>query len=530
MKRWWIAVLVPAAIIAGVATWFFRPPREVSNGELLTYLPPTAEIAVLQRGLEESWLNVRKSLWFKKLIERPEFRKFAKKNRLDRAELSDTEQWILDVFGERALVGYVPDGQLPGRYSIFAFAPIGNRAKRLELWADIIQRGEKSEFKMVSSLHKGQEIVRLSVEGWPPNLIVKYAKIRGVVALVFSESEDALERYLDARGPTSGSSPVASAIVVELGRLGWLQAGACNGRGGLLRWALESAEPGKLRLTAVAPLCSTPSAPAGAAATMPLVSYLPEDSLLKMSGRLSEWSAVVESFIAYFRPDVGGDIRQRLEQMRARAPWLGDHFAAGVPSWQPVSERIPVPAPQVSLAAECLDEKQAQVAINALILDINRRGRVEIAVMPITVKGRKAQQVVAQSEKLAEQITRWPVLSFSEGALLAATGADLMDRMLADKAPAASRSQGNSLFWQVALTRQAARSALSAYTVFLLFTGNQPPPVVAPWLPRIEFALEALAAVRTVIAAGRIDGSDARVVLDAVHEDLPAAKAGGANK
>jgi hypothetical protein len=60
---------------------------------------------------------------------------------------------------------------------------------------------------------------------------------------------------------------------------------------------------------------------------------------------------------------------------------------------------------------------------------------------------------------------------------------------------------------------------LSAYTLFLLVSGGEPPPALAPWLPRIEFALEALGGLRTLDLNGKVEADKARLTAQATYED-----------
>ena len=136
--------LVAIVAMAGGVYWVLKPQRTVSDYDLLSCLPPAAEIVVFQRSLETDWLRLRHSAWFRTMMSRPELKPFAHQHGFDKPELSDAERWILDLIGMRVLAGYVPDPQKPGRYSIFAFAPVGNRAQRLET---IHRKDRKREFR-----------------------------------------------------------------------------------------------------------------------------------------------------------------------------------------------------------------------------------------------------------------------------------------------------------------------------------------------------------------------------------------------
>ncbi|MBI5395054.1 MAG: hypothetical protein HZA91_07135 [Verrucomicrobia bacterium] len=525
-----VIVLASLAGIVAYQAWLGHPAL-VSDRELLDFLPPPAEIAVLHRDVETDWRKVRGSNWFRKLMARPELRRFAKKNRLDRAELSDAETWILDIIGDRVLAARVPDPERPGGYSAFAFAPIGARAKRLELWADLIQRGQKTGFKLVSTDHHGHEVVRVLVEDWPSNLAVKYTKLRGVAVIVVSETEDTLEKYLDGRITATSAESLADAIGADLGLVNWLHLGASRGRaGGVVRWVLESKAPGQLRLTTLAPLAGPPPAKVeGAAPSAMLGARLADDALLRLRGRLSEWSAVAGAYVSFFLPERRGGAQGALGRLKENAPWMGDTFAVALLPGQVMSSKLPLPVPQLAAVVECTDERQAQTGIARAVMDLNQRAKLDLdlALQATTVGKAQAQRVISHSPDLAEQIKRWPVFTFAEHTLLAGSGDDVLAAMLArGLAATASKGDENSAVWEVAPTVQVARGALAAYTLSLLFTGRPPPPEVAPWLARVEFALDVLGAVRTMTVNGRVEGEWARLVMDMSCEDLPATAGG----
>jgi len=541
MKRWlFFSFLLLACLAALGYWWLFRPPPPISDGELLTYLPPTAEIAVFQRSLETDWLRLRRSAWFRKLTLRPELRKFAHKQGFDKEALSDAERWILDVIGERVLAGYVPDPQRPGRYSIFALAPVGTRAKRLEMWAEVLQHGEKAGFKMISSNHNGQEIVRVTVEDWPPNVVVKYAKARGVVVIVFSESENTLERYLDSgvlRKRRWGEAPprlegAGAMLQSELG--GWLtgrlhgQVGLWRDRRGCFVWALDTSEISGFRLTARVPLASTPQASAVTSVTTSgLLRRLPANALLTAGGAFNEWAAVAEAFAAFFQPALASFPREWLASLRESAPWVGDRFAAALLPWQPMSSKLPIPVPQWAVAVEAPDQKAARAAIVDGLEELNLRTGWQLSLKPAERDGVLLDRVASASNKLAKQIERWPAMTFDGGMLLAVSLEDLLLSMLVPRGTEATTPANCALSWQVARTCQAARGTLSAYTLFLLVSGNEPPPALAPWLPRIEFAIDALTGLRSLEVTGKAEAGKAYLTAQATYEDpVPSPTAG----
>lgn len=520
-----IRVLTVAVLsgLAGVVVYHvWLPSPLVSNESLINLLPATADVAVLHRDLETDWRRIRGSNWFKKLIARPEVKRFAHKNRLDRAELSDTEKWILDLVGDRVLAATVANPAQPGRYDIFAFAPIGGRAQRLELWADLIQRGQKAGLRLVTSDHQKQQIVRVLVEDWPPDLVVKYTKLRGVAVISISESEDTLERYLDGQTTPPGVESLAVELGGELGLVGWLQIGAWRSPVGPMRWVLESVEAGQLRLTTLAPLAGPPPAKVeGGMASAALAARLPADALMRLRGRLSEWSAIAAAYVSLFAPD-RKDVAQGVPGwLKENAPWLGDAFAAGMLPGRVMSAKLPLPVPQLAVVVENLDERQAQAGIERFVMDLNKRHKMNFALQAATVGKSPAQRLVLQSPEAA-QVKRWPVFSYAENALLAASGDDILAGMLARGTARITQGGENSLVWEVEPTVRMARGALAAYTLAQMFTGQQTPPDLAQGLTRLDLVLDVLGGVRKMTAKGRVDGTAARLVMDLSCEDVPA--------
>lgn len=504
-------------------------PTIVTDQDLLNLLPPPAEVVVLHRDLRQDWRRLRATNWSRKLMARPELRKFAHKNGLDRPELSDAETWILDVIGERVLAACVPDPASAGRYSVFAFAPVGARAKRLELMADLIQRGQKAGFQMVTTDHHGQPVVRVTVEDWPPNLTVKYTKLHGIVVMVFSETANTLEEYLGGQITAPGVESLAGELGAELGLLNWVQIGACRGRvGGPLRWVLETAGADRLRLTTGMPLAGPPLARVeGGVPIATLAGRLPDGALMRVRGRWSEWLTVAAAYVPFFVPERQHAAQSALGRLKENAPWMGDTFAAALLPGQVMSTKLPLPVPQLAAAVECGDARQAQAGIERGVMDLNKQSKLMLALQATTVAKSPAQRVISQSPDLAGQITRWPVFGFVENAVLAASGDDILGGMLARGTTGAPRGEESSMAWEVRPTLQMTRGLIAAYSLSQMFTGQTPPPHVAAGLARLELAMAVLDAVPAATITAQADGAVARLVVEVSHADLPGTGGGG---
>ncbi|MCX6900382.1 MAG: hypothetical protein NT105_17010 [Verrucomicrobia bacterium] len=531
-------------LVAGGVYWLLKPAEVVSDHDLLGCLPPKAEIAVYQRSLETDWLRLRTSNWFRGFMARPELKKFAQQHGFDKGEISDSERWILDLIGERVLAGYVADPQKPGRHSIFAFAPIGTRTKRLEMWADIIQRGGRAGFTMTASRHGDVEVVRVTVKDWPENLVVKYAKVRGIMFAVFSETEDTLERHLDhgipkARGWNEKPKPLegmAAEFYKEFGeRMSdesyRSQHGLWRQQNGLFAWTIDTTNLGTIGINTRAPLVSPPPLnPTNSITSGSLMKQLPSNPTLTICGRLNEWSAAVVAHASFFDPTIGHRVQQQLLRLRGNSPWMGDHFALASLPWRPIAVHVPLPAPQWALALECYNEKQARTGIQDALQNLNARTDLQFALRSVDTHGVIVDGLISESKALKNELERWPAMSFSEGVLFAASDPDLLLPMLTEKPWREQNTDDNRLRWQVAATMQAVRSTMSAYSLYRLINGSQPPAVLAPWVPRIDMAVDALAGLRTASAATKIENGAAYVAVEAVYEDLSPVASSASNK
>ena len=529
-----VLALVAIVAMAGGVYWVLKPQRTVSDYDLLSCLPPAAEIVVFQRSLETDWLRLRNSAWFRNMMARPELKPFAHQHGFDKPEMSDAERWILDLIGMRVLAGYVPDPQKPGRYSIFAFAPVGNRAQRLEMWAEIIQHGGRAGFALTGSRHAGAEVVRVTVKDWPENLVVKYTKVHGIIIAVLSESEDTLERYLDRdipRTPRWNEPPkplqgMAADFLKEFGEQMddesyRSQRGLCRQHKGLFAWSIDTTTLGTIMVNTHAPLVSPPPLKASSPITSSgLVKQLPARPMLTISGRLGEWWAAVTAHTAFFDPAAGQSVQQSMLRFHETAPWVGDHFALASLQWQAIASNLPVPAPQWAVAVECYNEKQARLGIQDALQDLNSRFDSQLALSPTDANGVLVDRLTAGNSPLSKQIERWPVMSFSEGVLLAASDTEYLVPMLTPKPWSDQTADENRLRWQVSATTQAVRGALAAYQIYRLFSKNQPSPAVALWLPRVELAASALAGLRTVNATCKIENGAAYFSMQAVYDEL----------
>ncbi|MBI5686281.1 MAG: hypothetical protein HZC54_14505 [Verrucomicrobia bacterium] len=534
--RYLLAVLGFAGIllVSGGVYWLLKPDEVVSDYDLLACLPPAAEAAVYQRSLETDWLRLRNSNWFRVFMARPELKKFAQQHGFHKRELTDGERWILDLIGERVLAGYVADPQKPGRHSLFVFAPIGTRTKRLEMWAGLIQAGGRAGFKMTGSRHGNVEVVRVTVKDWPENVVVKYAKVRGVIAAVLSESEDALERHLDrgmpkARGWNEQPKPLegmAAEFFKEFGeRMSdesyRSQHGLWRRPNGLFAWTIDTTNLGTIAVNTHAPLSSPPPLTATNSITSSaLVKQLPPNPMLTICGRLNEWTAAVVAHATVFDHATGHAAQQQVLRLRANSPWMGDPFALATLPWQPIALHVPLPAPQWALALECYNEKQARAGVQDALQILNGRTGLQFALGAADVRGTIVDRLSSESKLLKNEIERWPVMGFNEGVLFAASNADLLLPMLIPKPLREQNTDDNRLRWQVAATTQAVRNAMSAYSLYRLINNSPPPAALAPWLDRMDAAVDALAGLRTLSATTKIESCAAYLSVEAVYEDL----------
>jgi hypothetical protein len=529
--------------MAGLVYWVLKPTPPVSDYQLLGCLPPAAEVAVFQRSLETDWLRLRTSKWFQVMMSRPELKEFAHKHGFDKNEPGDAERWVLDVIGGRVLVGYVPDPQKPGKHNIFAFAPVGNRAQRLELWAQVLQHGGRSGFALTSTRHGEAEVVRVTVKDWPENLVLKYTKFRGIIMAVLSETEDTLERYLDREAPKAPGwneqpKPLQGMAADFLREFAEQmddesyrsQRGLCRLRNGLFAWSIDTTNLGTILVNTHAPLLSPPplKAPANVTSSS-LVKQLPAGPMLTISGRLSEWWAVVAAHVGFFAPADGQAVEKSLVQFRDTTPWIGDHFAIASLRWQPITSNLPVPVPQWAAAVECYNEKQARSGIQDALQGLNSRFETQWALAPADAAGIIVDRLTAGDGAFARQITRWPAMKFSEGVLLAASDMDSLVPMLTPKPWGDQSGDENRLRWQVTATTQAVRGALDAYAFYRLFSKNRPPPAVELWLPRVQMALDALSALSTVNGTCKIENSTAYFSAQAVYNELAPQRASSSN-
>jgi hypothetical protein len=532
-------------LLVGAGTyWLLKPEEAVGDLDLLTCLPATAEVAVYQRSLETDWLRLRTSHWFRSVMARPELKQLAQRHGFDKKELSDAERWILDLIGERVLVGVVDDPQKPGRRSVFAFAPIGTRTKRLEMWADIIQRGGRAGFTMTSSRHAGAEVVRVIVKGWPENLVVKYTKAHGIIMAVFAESEDTLERHLDRGAPKVRAwnekpkplEGMAAEFYREFGaRMSdesyRSQHGLWRQKNGSFAWTIDTTNLGTISVSTRAPLVSPPPLRAASEITSAsLMKQLPSNAMLVLGGCLNEWSAAVAAHVAVFAPATAQAAQQRVARVRAAAPWMGDHFVIASLPWRPIALHVPLAAPQWALGLECYNDKQARTGVQDALHYLNSRAGLQLALGAADAAGTIVDRLTSESKSLRGEIERWPAMGFNEGVLFAASDTDLLMPMFTQKPWREQNTDENRLRWQVAATAQAVRGTMAAYSLYRLVNTSEPPAVVTEWLPWVELALEALAGLRTVSATVRIENGSAHLVADAVYEDLSPGASGGGNK
>ena len=528
-----LAVIAIMAM-ASMVYWVLKPAPVVSDYELLSCLPPAAEIVAFQRSLETDWLRLRTSKWFQNMMARPELKEFAQHYRLDKNEQSDAERWVLDVIGARVLAGFVPDPQKPGRYSIFAFAPVGNRAQRLELWAEILQHGGRAGFTLTASRHAGAEVVRVTVKDWPENLVVKYTKLRGIIVAVFSESEDTLERYLDRDAPKAlrwNEQPkplqgMAADFLKEFAdqmddESYRSQRGLCRLRKGLFAWSIDTTNLGTITVNTHAPLVSPPLlTAAGSITSSSLVKQLPANQLLTVCGRLSEWWAAAAAHVGFFDPATGQAMHQSLVKFRETSPWMGDYFALASLRWQAIVSNLPVPVPQWAAAVECYNEKQARLGIEDALQNFNSRFESQLALAPTDANGIIVDRLSAGNSPLSQQIMRWPAMRYKEGALMAASDTDLLLPMLTPKPWNDQNSEDNRLRWQVMATTQMIRGALDAYSFYRMFSKKQPPPAVAEWLPRVDLTVSLLSGLRTINVTCKIENGAAYFSVQAVYDEL----------
>lgn len=525
---------VAILLVAGGVYWLLKPAEVVSDNDLLGCLPSKAEIVVYQRSLETDWLRLRTSNWFRVFMGRPELKKFAQQHGFDKSELSDGERWILDLIGDRVLAGYVDDPQKPGRHNLFIFAPIGRRAKRLEMWADIIQRGGRAGFVMTSSRHGDAEVVRVTVKDWPEKLVVKYTKVRGIIVVAFSETEDTLERHLDrgipkARGWNEKPKPLegmAAEFQKEFGdRMGdesyRSQHGLWQRPNGLFAWTIDTTNLGTIGIHTHAPLAAPPPLnPTGLITSSGLLKQLPSNPMLTICGRLNDWSAVVVAHAACFDPATAQAVQRQMSRLRSSAPWMGDHFAVASLPWRPIAVHVPLPAPQWALALECYNEKQARTGVQDGLQQINGKTDLQFALDSADVQGTLVDRLTSESKSLKNEIGFWPAMGFGENVLFAASSAELLLPMFREKPWREANTDSNRLQWQVAATTQAVRNTLSAYSLYRLINGSEPPGALAMWLPRIDMALDALAGLRSASAAVKVENGAAFVSIEAVYEDL----------
>jgi hypothetical protein len=526
--------LIGIVLASGGVYWLLKPEESVSDYDLLSCLPAKAEAAVYQRSLETDWLRLRNSNWFRVFMARPELKKFAQQHGFNKSALSDAERWILDLIGERVLAGYVPDTQKPGRHNFFVFAPIGRRAKRLEMWADIIQRGGRAGFTMIASRHGTTEVVRVKVKDWPENLVVKYAKVSGIIVVAFSETEDALEHHLDggmpkARGWNEQPKPLegmAAEFHKEFGdRMSdesyRSQHGLWRRPNGLFAWTIDTTNLGTVGISTHAPLASPPPLTATNAITSSsLTKQLPPNPMLTVCGRLNDWFAVAAAHTTVFNTAGGHDIQLHLLRLRESSPWMGDHFAVASLPWRPIALHVPLPAPQLAAALECYNEKQARTGLRDAVQQLNHHTGLQFMLSATDAHGATVERMVSESKLLKDEITQWPAMGFSGGVLYAASNADLLEPMLTQKPWREQHTDDNRLRWQVAATTQAVRNTLSAYSLYRLINSSQPPAALASWLDRLDMIVDALAGLRTVNATAKIENSAAYISLDAVYEDI----------
>jgi hypothetical protein len=544
--RFWFAILgfIGILLVSGGVYWLLKPEETVSDYDLLACLPPAAEVAVYQRSLETDWLRLRNSNWFRVFMSRPDLKKFAQQHGFDKPALSDGERWVLDLIGERVLAGYIADPKKPGRHDLFVFAPISPRTKRLEMWADLIQRGGRAGFTMTSSRHAGVEVVHVTVKDWPKNLVVKYAKAGGVIVAVFSESEDALERQLDRGLPKPRAwneqpkplEGMAAEFYREFsGRMSdesyRSQHGLWRRPNGLFAWTIDTTNLGTIAVNTHAPLASPPPLNATNAVTSSaLMKQLPPHSILTLCGRLDAWTSAVVAHTTAFNPAAGRDAQQQILRLRADSPWMGDHFALAALPWQPIALHVPIPAPQWALALECYNEKQARMAVHTWLQTLNVRTGLQFTLRPADAHGTIVDQLASESRSLEKEIDRWPAMGFNEGIVFAASHKDLLSPMLTPKPARETNTDENRLRWQVAATTQTLRSALSAYSLYRLVNRGEPPPALAPWLDRADMLVDALAGLRTATATARIEGDAAYISAEAVYEDLSPVTSGPSAK
>jgi hypothetical protein len=283
---------------------------------------------------------------------------------------------------------------------------------------------------------------------------------------------------------------------------------------------LDTSEIGGFRLTARVPLASTPRASgATSVTTSGLLRRLPPNAMLTVGGAFNEWAAIAESFAAFFQPKLADYPRQWLSELRDNAPWVGDRFAAELLPWQPLSNKLPIPVPQWAFAVEAPDQKVARAAAVDGLEEINLRTDWQLTLNTVERDGLRMDRVGSTSKKLAKQIEHWPAMTFDGGMLLAASLEELVPSMLVPRGTEAATPSDCALSWQVARTSQAVRGTLSAYTLFLMVSGNEPPPELAPWLPGIEFAAEALAGLRALDATGNVSAGNAHLSVQATYED-----------
>lgn len=525
---------VGIVLAAAGVYWILKPEEVASDYDLLACLPPSAEAAVFQRSLETDWLRLRNSNWLRALMARPDMKKFAQQHGFDKTALSDGERWILDLIGERVLAGCVADPQKPGQWNVFVFVPAGSRAQRLEMWANLIQRGGRAGFTMTRSIHAGVPVVRVTVKDWPQNLVVKYAKAGGIILAVFSESEDTLERYLDRRVPkmlrwNEQQKPLeglAAEFQKEFGdRMSdesyRSQHGLWRRPNGLFAWTIDTTNLGTIAVDTHAPLTSPPPLTATNSVTSSaLAKQLPHNPLLTLCGRLSDWTAAVVAHTAVFDPAASRTAEKQMLQLRTGSPWMGEHFALAMLPWQTIALHVPLPAPQWALALECYNEKQARAGVFDAVQLLNAHTGLQFTLGPADTQGLIVDRLGSESKLLRHEIERWPAMGFSDGLLMAASDAALLPPMFTPKPWREPNTDDNRLRWQVAASTQAVRNTLSAYSLYRLVNHSEPPPALAPWLDWLDLAVDALAGLRTASATTKIENGAAYLSLEAIYADL----------
>jgi hypothetical protein len=402
------------------------------------------------------------------------------------------------------------------------------------MWADIIQRGGRAGFVMTTSRHGDAEVVRITVKDWPEKLVVKYTKVRGIIVVVLSESEDTLERHLDRGIPKALSwnekpkplEGMAAEFQKEFGEQMSdesyrSQHGLWQRPNGLFAWTIDTTNLGTICIHTRAPLTSPPSLNATSVITSSsLLKQLPANPMFMICGRLNDWSAAIVSHAACFDPAVAQSVQRQMLRLRSKTPWMGDHFALVSLPWRPIAVHVPLPAPQWALALECYNEKQARTGVRDGLQEINNTTGLQFALNSADVQGTLMDRLTSESKLLKNEIEFWPVMGFSENVLYAGSSSELLPPMFREKPWREANTDNNRMQWQVAATLQALRNTLSAYSLYRLINGSEPPADLAVWLPRIDMAMDALSGLRSAGAAAKIENGSAFISVEAVYEDL----------